>query len=1138
MTSKIFISYSKKDRNFAWKLADDLVNAGHKIWIDRSLQVGENWELTIEKQLSEANEVIVVLSANSIASKWVQHEGSIAYGLQKRMYPVLIEALPTDELPLWISKFQYHNFVGVEYAGAFQELNAVLTPPNPIQDLLDQQVSAYQQTNALMGDAILRVIEEAKDNLTLSEMAVELIEKSKAAIWERVQREERLKAEKEQAEKLQQEVQKQANLRLRKLNQVLIGLALLAILFAIGAAVFGLQASQQANVSLARSLSSQAKEFCSQASDEMRMRCILLSTESLERYQTSDAILNLDIGAAGLTNYLYYSGYEDFITASSLSPDGRYFATGSKDGIARVVELSSGREVVHLQHFYSVFAITFSSDGRYIASTGNDGTTRIIELSRGKEVARLQQNYVTETVFSPDGSYFAISSNDGKVRVLELSSGKETVRVQHGGSVYTMIFSTDGRYFATGSNDGTVFVTEPSSGIVVMFLQYDNTNVNTITFSPDGRYFATASRDGTARVVELSSGKEVVLLQHNNINTWPAAIVFSPDGHYFAIGNIDGIIGVISLSSGEEVASVQYHRRINAIAFSTDGRFLASASDDGIARVVELSTGDEVARIKHHNYVTLLVYSLDGRYFATGSDDGVARVVDLQSGKEMVHVGHDNSIVSIAFTLDGKYFTTRSYDGTARVVELDSNRELTKLQYDKPIHGIAFSPSGRYLAIRDTSTLHLINIENGVEVAHVQKAGVSTFSLDERYFATVDGEKAVRVVELSSGSEIVNLQQDNFVSIAFTQDGRYIAIRDTVTGAVHVIDIESGVEVARMQFSSNFAITFSPDGRYLATNNKDGTASVVDLSSGKEIERLQMGISEYLMFFSPDGRYIVTSTDDKVVHVVEISNWQEVARVKYSGNISIRFSAEGHFVYAINYNDKTVRVVELDSGDEVAYLQHDDNVNLSGMEFSPNGRYYAISSYVINNRENTDDWTVRVVEISSQEEVARLQHDDYINTIAFSPDGLYFASNGNDNTMRVVGLSSRKEIINLQHEDHVSSMTFSPNGRYLATGSYDGTVQLIMYRYEDMIDWSCSKVQRNLSLNEWDRFVGKDNPYQITCPGKYIPSDAQAELDNMKKRQSKIITGIMGGGALLGLVFMLLRVQTLKQKKLSSSNRD
>ena len=171
MTDQIFISYSKKDRDFAWKLADDLGDAGHKVWIDRSLQVGEDWEQTIEKQLAEADEVIVVLSKNAIASKWVQHEGSIAYGLKKRIYPVLIEELPPEDLPIWMNKFQYHSFINVEYETSFDKLNAVLTPKNPIQDLLDRKQYEFETYQLLFEPKELEIVaaQLSDPNLKLSD---------------------------------------------------------------------------------------------------------------------------------------------------------------------------------------------------------------------------------------------------------------------------------------------------------------------------------------------------------------------------------------------------------------------------------------------------------------------------------------------------------------------------------------------------------------------------------------------------------------------------------------------------------------------------------------------------------------------------------------------------------------------------------------------------------------------------------------------------------------------------------------------------------------------------------------------------------------------------------------------------------
>ena len=46
----IFISCSKKDKDIAYKIADDLTSAGFEIWIDRSLEVGDEWETFFSRQ--------------------------------------------------------------------------------------------------------------------------------------------------------------------------------------------------------------------------------------------------------------------------------------------------------------------------------------------------------------------------------------------------------------------------------------------------------------------------------------------------------------------------------------------------------------------------------------------------------------------------------------------------------------------------------------------------------------------------------------------------------------------------------------------------------------------------------------------------------------------------------------------------------------------------------------------------------------------------------------------------------------------------------------------------------------------------------------------------------------------------------
>jgi hypothetical protein len=129
--------------------------------------VGEDWEQTIEQNLADAEEVIVVLSAHAIASKWVQHEGSIVYGLKKKMFPVLIEEIPPEDLPIWASKFQYHSFIASDYPAALRGLVAALRAPNPIRDLLDRKKIEYNAYQSLMQAKELELVAADLENSTL-----------------------------------------------------------------------------------------------------------------------------------------------------------------------------------------------------------------------------------------------------------------------------------------------------------------------------------------------------------------------------------------------------------------------------------------------------------------------------------------------------------------------------------------------------------------------------------------------------------------------------------------------------------------------------------------------------------------------------------------------------------------------------------------------------------------------------------------------------------------------------------------------------------------------------------------------------------------------------------------------------------
>jgi WD40 repeat protein len=72
-----------------------------------------------------------------------------------------------------------------------------------------------------------------------------------------------------------------------------------------------------------------------------------------------------------------------------------------------------------------------------------------------------------------------------------------------------------------------------------------------------------------------------------------------------------------------------------------------------------------------------------------------------------------------------------------------------------------------------------------------------------------------------------------------------------------------------------------------------------------------------------------------------------------------------------------------------------------------------------------------------------LGNQDYINSVAFSPDGQYIASGGYDNTVRLWDIQG--DAIGTPFRGHTNSVTsvkFSPDGKYIISGSEDKTLRL------------------------------------------------------------------------------------------------
>jgi WD40 repeat protein len=119
-------------------------------------------------------------------------------------------------------------------------------------------------------------------------------------------------------------------------------------------------------------------------------------------------------------------------------------------------------------------------------------------------------------------------------------------------------------------------------------------------------------------------------------------------------------------------------------------------------------------------------------------------------------------------------------------------------------------------------------------------------------------------------------------------------------------------------------------------------------------------------------------------------------------------------------------------------------------------------------------------------------HDEGITRVRFSPDGKQLASASLDYSVRLWNVESPNAlpIVLSGHEGELWSLAYSPDGKHLVTGSggddtiriWDLTHPLNASTTQEVADLVCQKVWRNLTLDEWHKFVGEDIPYERTCP--------------------------------------------------------
>jgi WD40 repeat protein/serine/threonine protein kinase len=598
-----------------------------------------------------------------------------------------------------------------------------------------------------------------------------------------------------------------------------------------------------------------------------------------------------------------------------------------------------------LRHDAAVLCAAISPDGRRIASGSQDGVVKIWDSQTGRNLASFaaHQDHVRRVGFSPDGRRLATASWDKSVKIWDMQaldqdrSAAPLLTLKHAGAVSSVVFSPDGQRLASGGGRevkgaGEVRLWDATTGTPVGALAGHSGGVYGVAFSPDGQRLASANADKTIRIWNAHTGQEQLTFRGHTQPVW--CVAFSPDGRRLASGSgdTDGTVGELKIwdaQTGQEEFTLRGHTMVVfCVAFSPDGKRLASGSRDQTVKLWDVTTGQEALTLHGHlSNVRTVMFSPDGRRMISACHDGRIRIWDAtpnSDAKDMDALtlrGDGQPVNSVAFgPADRRLLASAHQDGTIRLWDAATGKPRATLQADTHgVNAVAFSPDGQYLAAAIlTGIVKIWDTRTWMEVLALslptrQRPMSITFSRDGRYLAVAGYDFLVTIFEVAGGKKTHELRAHNWVifGLAYSPDGQVIASA-SADGTIRLWDVTTGQETANSplrQAEHVLGVTFRPDGRRLISAGWDRTIRSWDTTTWKQRHLLRDptgGPSS--VAFSPDGRRLAWGGTDATVKVWdEATDEIHILRGHTSWVWCVTFSPDGKQIASASA-DGTVRI--------------------------------------------------------------------------------------------------------------------------------------------------------------------------------------------------------------------------------------
>ena len=570
------------------------------------------------------------------------------------------------------------------------------------------------------------------------------------------------------------------------------------------------------------------------------------------------------------------------LTDVTLSPNGKFIATGGTDYIIRIWDIKGNLIRIFKGHSGEIWNVRFSPDGKTLASSSRDGTIKFWNVEDGKFLKTIlahNNTWVRSISYSPDGKIIASSGSKGWVKLWNVADGKLIQRIPAHRKPIRWVtyvkFSPDGKSLASTSTDKTVKLWQVEDGKLLKTLKGHKNAVRTVDFSPDGKILASTSADSTVKLWNLENGEKIQNFLGHRGEIW--GVNFSPDGNQLVSSGSDGTLKLWNLNTPDtQPQTFKGHSGvIRSVTFSPDGKKLFSVGDRTL-RIWSLEDIEPRTLVANDGEVSAVSFSPDGNIIASAGTDKNIKLWNVQNRELQTTLkGHTKDIRDVDFSPDNKLVASASFDKTVKLWNLENETvKYTLSGHTGKVYSVSFSPDGKLLASASNDRMVKIwNVENGELLqtlqGHVHTAKAVSFSPDGKKFASASSDGRVIFWNVNNGrmTQVFDTDMGYLHALAFSPDSKLIATGGN-QGVIKIWDTENEKELQSWKAHREWIISlrFSPDGKILASGSFDDTIKLWNVKDAQLLRTMEGHLNKVTKIsFSPDGKTIASASRDGTV---------------------------------------------------------------------------------------------------------------------------------------------------------------------------------------------------------------------------------------------------------------------------------